>query len=66
MLFAQPDREDDFFYRNAQGDELVFVSEGDGVLETQLGDLAFKSGDYLVIPRGILHRYRLGAGPSGS
>ena len=63
MLFAQPDREDDFFYRNAQGDEVVFVSEGDGVLETPMGELAFKSGDYLVIPRGILHRYRLGAGP---
>ncbi|MGH9659785.1 MAG: homogentisate 1,2-dioxygenase [Bryobacteraceae bacterium] len=60
---AAPSREDDFFYRNAQGDEVVFVSEGAGVLETQLGEIDFGRGDYLVIPRGILHRYRLGAGP---
>jgi homogentisate 1,2-dioxygenase len=63
MLFVQPDREDDFFYRNAQGDEVVFVSQGSGVLETPLGEIAFRDGDYLVIPRGILHRYRLGRGP---
>lgn len=58
LLFAQPDREDDFFYRNAQGDEIVYVSDGEGVLETPLGRLPFAQGDYLVIPRGIMHRYR--------
>ncbi len=46
------------FYRNAQADEIVYVSEGQGVLESEFGELAFGSGDYLVIPRGILHRYR--------
>ena len=64
MSFVQPDREDDFFYRNAQGDEVVYVSEGTGMLETPLGEIAFKGGDYLVIPRGILHRYRLSSTPS--
>ena len=59
MLFAQPDREDRHFYRNAQGDEVVYVSEGGGVLETQFGDLPYRQGDYLVIHRGLLHRYRL-------
>jgi homogentisate 1,2-dioxygenase len=63
MLFAQPTRSDDFFYRNAQGDEVVFVADGAGVLETQLGDLPFSQGDYLVIPRGILHRYTFTATP---
>jgi homogentisate 1,2-dioxygenase len=53
--------EDDFHYRNAQGDELAYVSEGGGVLETPLGEIAFRKGDYLVIPRGILHRYRFAA-----
>ena len=61
--FAQPDREDDFYYRNAQGDELVYVADGRGVLETQFGQLPFGPGDYLVIPRGILHRYRYAAQP---
>ncbi len=56
---VRPDRSDDFFYRNAEADELVFVTTGEGVLETQFGDLAFSSGDYLVIPRSVIHRYRL-------
>lgn len=46
------------FYRNAQADEVVYVSEGDGMLESPFGKLSFKAGDYLVIARGILHRYR--------
>jgi homogentisate 1,2-dioxygenase len=58
MLYAQPDREDEHFYRNAQGDEVVYVAEGEGTLETQFGRLQAKPGDYLVIHRGILHRYR--------
>ncbi len=40
VSFAQPDRVDDFFYRNAQGDELIFVAEGGGRLESALGTLA--------------------------
>jgi homogentisate 1,2-dioxygenase len=63
LSIAHPDREDDFFYRNAQADEVVFVNDGTGVLESPLGDIPFRSGDYLVLPRGILHRYRLGEGP---
>ncbi|MBI3471349.1 MAG: homogentisate 1,2-dioxygenase [Candidatus Solibacter usitatus] len=63
LSVVEPKRGDEFFYRNAQGDEVVFVAEGAGVLETQLGELPFRQGDYLVIPRFILHRYRLEAGP---
>jgi len=58
MDIVQPTEEDEYFYRNAQGDELVFVSDGEGVLESQLGEVPFRKGDYLVVPRGILHRYR--------
>lgn len=61
--FVEPDRDDDFFFRNSQGDEVVYVSEGEGVLESQFGDLPFHAGDYLVIARGILHRYRFTAQP---
>ncbi len=63
LSFVQPQQEDEFFYRNAQGDELVFVSDGGGVLESQMGELPFRRGDYIVIPRGILHRYRISSGP---
>ncbi len=59
MYYAEPDREDSHFYRNAQADELVYVSKGAGVLESVFGELPYREGDYLVIHRGILHRYRL-------
>ena len=58
MSYVEPDREDAHFYRNAQADELVYVAKGAGTLESVFGDLPFHEGDYLVIHRGILHRYR--------
>jgi homogentisate 1,2-dioxygenase len=61
MLFARPDREDSHWYRNSMGDEVVYVSQGSGTLETQFGDLPYREGDYLVIHRHLLHRYRMDA-----
>ena len=61
ISLSRPSADDDFFYRNGQGDEIVFVTEGEGVLESQMGEIDFRSGDYLVIPRGIIHRYRFTA-----
>jgi homogentisate 1,2-dioxygenase len=58
MEMVRPAETTSDFYRNAQGDEIVFVSEGEGVLESPFGSILFSAGDYLVIPRGILHRYR--------
>ena len=59
MLYAEPDKQDEHYYRNAQGDELVYVSKGSGTLESQYGELPYREGDYLIIHRGILHRYRM-------
>ncbi len=59
MLFARPTVQDAHFFRNAQADEVVYVSQGSGVLETQFGDLPYREGDYLIIHRGILHRYHM-------
>jgi homogentisate 1,2-dioxygenase len=58
MLYVEPDVDDEHHYRNAQADELVYVAKGRGNLETQFGDLPFGEGDYLVLHRGIMHRYR--------
>ena len=44
-------------YRNATGDEIVFVEAGTGVLETVFGHLPYGPGDYLVVPRATTHRY---------
>ena len=59
MLYSEPDEQDAHFYRNAQGDEVVYVAKGEGVLETQFGDLPYRGGDYVVIHRGIMHRWKM-------
>jgi len=56
MSLARPVTADDFLYRNARADEVLYVTRGSGVLESQFGNLAYREGDYLVIPRGIIHR----------
>ena len=45
-----------YFYKNADADELLFVHQGSGKLRTQLGNINFEYGDYLVIPRGIIYQ----------
>ena len=64
IALVRASADDETFYRNAQGDEIVYVTAGAGVLDTPLGTLKFGEGDYLVIPRGILHRYRFEQRPS--
>jgi homogentisate 1,2-dioxygenase len=46
----------DYFYKNADADELIFIHEGGGMLETQYGSVPFQEGDYLVIPRGSIYQ----------
>lgn len=45
-----------YFYRDGDGDLVLFVHRGTGVLETDFGPLAYGGGDYLVIPRGTTFR----------
>lgn len=59
---ASPDAADPVYFVDGDADELVFVREGGGVLRTALGDLAFEAGDYVHVPRGLLHRFVPGAG----
>ncbi len=44
-------------YRNATGDECVFIEAGSGTLETVFGHLNFGPGDYLILPRATTHRW---------
>ena len=46
----------DYFYKNSQADEVVFIHEGSGVLKTGFGKLSFGYGDYIVIPRGTIYQ----------
>ncbi|PWN02505.1 homogentisate 1,2-dioxygenase [Nocardioides silvaticus] len=44
-------------YRNAVGDEVVFVESGTATVETVFGHLDVDTGDYVVIPRATTHRW---------
>ena len=45
-----PEREADYFYRDGEGDEVIFVHEGSGVVETVFGTLEYRKHDYVVHP----------------
>lgn len=46
----------DYFYKNADCDEVIFIHKGSGKLRTQLGNIPFEYGDYLVVPRGMIYQ----------
>lgn len=46
----------DYFYKNADADELLFVHRGTGTLKTMLGEIPFEYGDYILIPRGMIYQ----------
>ena len=52
----QLDEDLPFFFRNADGDDVLFVHRGTGTLETDYGPLTYGPGDYLVLPRGTTYR----------
>jgi homogentisate 1,2-dioxygenase len=57
ISLCRPAQRMHYFFRNGEGDEVVFVHEGSGVLETIFGDLPYREGDYIVIPRGTTYRF---------
>jgi homogentisate 1,2-dioxygenase len=56
ILIAALDEPMPWFFRNADGDELMFVHAGAGRLETDFGPLGYREGDYLLVPRGTCYR----------
>ncbi len=56
LSIVRPDRPMDYWYRFAHGDDVIFVHEGTGTLESQFGVLDYEPGDYLVIPTGVMWR----------
>jgi homogentisate 1,2-dioxygenase len=46
----------DYFYKNADADEVLFIHKGSGTLRTFMGNIVFSYGDYLVIPRGMIYQ----------
>ncbi len=62
LSLAMPTRSDLAYFANADGDELYYVHSGSGTLRTLLGDLSYRAGDYVYVPRALLHRFVLDNG----
>ena len=57
IILASPQKSmTDYFYKNADADEMIFVHEGSGTIKTCYGELTFSYGDYIVIPRGCIYQ----------
>jgi len=56
VLAAPQQSMTEYFYKNADCDEMIFVHEGKGRLRTLVGNIEFEGGDYLMIPRGMIYQ----------
>jgi homogentisate 1,2-dioxygenase len=56
VLAAPQQSTTNYFVKNADADEIIFVHEGSGTLLTQYGTISFSYGDYLVLPRGTIYQ----------
>ncbi|MCB0479918.1 MAG: homogentisate 1,2-dioxygenase [Flavobacteriales bacterium] len=56
VLASPANRTEDYFYKNGDADEIIFIHKGSGTLRTMLGNIEFSYGDYLVLPRGIIYK----------
>ncbi len=56
ISIARPTEAMKYWYRFAHGDEMMFIHDGSGILESQYGILHYRPGDYLVIPTGVMWR----------
>lgn len=56
VLAAPVSGTSNYFYKNTDADELIFVHEGSGVVKTQYGQLPFGYGDYIILPRGTIYQ----------
>ncbi|MGY8932359.1 MAG: homogentisate 1,2-dioxygenase [Flavobacteriales bacterium] len=61
-LSSPTNLEEDYFYKNTDGDEVIFVHKGTGVLRSFVGNIKFSPGDYLVIPRGMIYALKFNKG----
>jgi homogentisate 1,2-dioxygenase len=58
VLAAPQQSMTDYFYKNTDADEMIFVHEGSGTVHTQYGELPFSYGDYIILPRGTIYQIK--------
>ena len=54
---AFPTADDPVYSADGDADQLIYIHRGGGTLRTVLGDVVFEQGDYVFVPRGMLHRF---------
>ena len=57
LYIARPTEAMNYWYKHSSGDDVLFIHQGTGVLESQFGLLRYRPGDYLVIPTGVMWRF---------
>ena len=63
MNVVAPKKTMDYFFEHHSATMVFFVHEGGGTLETTFGPIAYGKGDFLVIPKGVMHRFDPAPGP---
>lgn len=56
IMLSRPTENMTYFYKNGGHDEMFFVHEGEGHVQTSFGRLDFKPFDYVYIPRGTIYQ----------
>lgn len=56
QLSRPKNKTENYFYKNVDADEVIFIHEGSGTLKSLVGNIEFSYGDYLVIPRGMIYQ----------
>lgn len=57
-LAAPKNSMDDYYFKNADADEMIFVHKGEGTVHTMYGSIDFEYGDYVIIPRGTVYQIK--------
>ncbi|HRE75420.1 MAG TPA: homogentisate 1,2-dioxygenase [Flavobacteriales bacterium] len=48
----------DYYFKNADADEMIFIHKGNGVLRSMYGSVDFEYGDYVIVPRGTVYQIK--------
>jgi homogentisate 1,2-dioxygenase len=62
MNVTAPTAPMDYFFEHHSATLVFFIHEGSGTLETTFGPIAYGKGDFLIVPKGITHRFQLRPG----
>jgi homogentisate 1,2-dioxygenase len=63
MNVVAPRASMNYFFEHHSATMIFFVHQGEGTLETTFGPISYRAGDFLIVPKGITHRFDLAGGP---